>query len=403
MRTVSRGFALVLTVVLLALLVLALLALSALSRVSADITATAAYQTQARQNALLGLRVALGELQQYAGDDEAVTGMAGLTGVPPGAGNPSRHWCGVWNASGQFVRWLASGADGAMIPVLNGSDSVALLATGALGADGTDKEHVRVLLVPMMTSTSSGATQRHGGYAWWVGDEGVKLSAVVPDAEAPVPGQKHALDELIASLSPTAPNLDRVEAYAQIALVPASPLTPGQLQSSLHALTCTHRGLLAGVAQAGRLNVNSTSARYWRGVGATYNRLQPADPINLSLTTFANRIRDNFAATVAAGKEAGGPFVSAAAFFDSPLLATALQDSGVTPLEFRDVMLPWLSGRSDTFRIRAYGESANPAEATKVESSAWCEAIVQRRPDALPGFGNRFAIVYFRWLGPEDI
>ncbi len=399
----ERGFALVLTVVLLALLVLALLALSALSRVSAELTGTAGYQAQARQNALLGLQVALGELQRHAGGDGAVTGMAGLTGVPAGSGNPARQWCGVWGSGGEFGRWLASGAEGATIPALNGSDATALLANGALGADGTDKEHVRVLIVPIMHTTGSGTTQRHGGYAWWVGDEGVKLSAVMPDSETPVPGEKHAINELIAALSPTAPNLARVEAYAQLAQVPATPLTPGQLQSNLHALTGTHRGLVAGSAQAGRLNVNSTSARYWRGLGATYNRLHPGDPIAISLTTFANRVRDNFVATVAPGKEAGGPFVSAEAFFDSPLLATALADSGVTPTEFRAIMLPWLAVRSDTFRIRAYGESANPAEPAKVESSAWCEAIVQRRPDTVPGFGRRFAIVYFRWLGPDDI
>ncbi len=397
------GFALVLTVVLLALLVLTMTALSALSRVSADISTTAAYQTQARQNALLGLRVALGELQRFAGDDTVATGMAGITGVPAGAGNRARHWCGVWDGTGQFVCWLASGASGATIPALDGVDTTALLASGALGADGTDKEHVRVPVVPLMTGTTAGGIRRHGGYGWWVGDEGVKLSAVVPEAEAPVPGEKHALDELIAPLSPTDPNLARVEAYAQLALVPATPLTPGQLQSNLHALTRTHHGLVGGTLQAGRLNVNSTSARYWRGVGATYNRLRPADPISISLTTFANRIRDNFAASTATGKAAAGPFLGADAFLDSPLLDTALQGSGVTPTEFRDALQPWLTARADTFLIRAYGEAANPADAGKVEASAWCEAVVQRRADALAGFGRQFSIVYFRWLGPEDI
>lgn len=398
-----RGFALILTVVLLALLVLALVALSALSRVGADIAGTAVHQAQARQTALLGLQVALGELQQFAGEDAAVTGMAGITGVPAGTGNPARHWCGLWTDSGQFVRWLASGANGAAIPDLNGSDATALLATGALGADSTDKEHVRALVVPIMTTDQGGGALRHGGYAWWVGDEGVKLSAVVPDAEAPVAGEKHAINELIVSLSPNAANLARVEAYAQLTFVPATPLTPGQLQSNVHALSRTHRGLVAGVPQAGRLNVNSTSVRYWRGVGATYNRLRPGDPIGISLTTFANRIRDNFEASAATGKAVGGPFLTADAFLDSPLLVTALQGSGVTPLEFRDAMQPWLTVRSDTFRIRAYGEAANPADPNKTEATAWCEAIVQRTPESFTGFGRRFAMVYFRWLGPEDI
>lgn len=399
----QSGFALVITVVLLALLVLALYALSALGRVGADVAVTAAYQTQARQNALLGLNVAIGELQRFAGGDEVLTGMAGLAGTPAGAGNPARHWCGVWDGNGQFVCWLASGASGPALPALTGSDSVAVLATGALGADGTDKEHVRVLVQPIMVNDQNGTGVRRGGCAWWVGDEGVKLSAVIPDSQAPVAGEKHALDELIAALSPTAPNLLRVEVYAQLAYVPATPLTPGQLQSNLHVLGRTHYGLAGTSLQAGRLNVNSTSARYWRGMGATYNRLRPADPIGISLTTFSNRMRDNFVASVSPGKSGGGPFCSSDAFLDSPLLAVALQGSGVTPLEFRDAMQPWLVVRSDTFRIRAYGEAVNPADSAKVEATAYCEAIVQRTADSLPGFGRRFIVSYFRWLGPDDL
>lgn len=399
----EAGFALVLTVVLLALLVLALLALSVLSRVGSDIAGSAVYQTRARQHALLGLQVALGELQRLAGDDAAVTGMAGITGVPAGANNPARHWCGVWADNGAFRGWLASGASGPALPALTGSDAIALLATGALGADATDKEHVRAILVPVGINNPQGDSVPHGGYAWWVGDEGVKLSAVVPDDEAPVAGGKHATDELVPALSPTAPNLSRVEAYAQLAYVPATPLTPGQLQSNLHALGRTHRRVAGASLSAGLLNVNSTSARTWRGVGATYNRFQPADPLGITLTTFANRVRDNFVAASSAGKSAAGPFLAVDAFLDSPLLDTALQGSGVTPAGFRDAMQPWLTTRSDTFRIRAYGEAVNPADATRLESTAYAEAIVQRVPDGLSGFGRRFEITYFRWLGPDDI
>lgn len=403
LRKESSGFALVLTVVLLALLVLALLALSVLSRVGADIAGSAVYQTRARQNALLGLQVALGELQQLAGDDAAVTGMAGITGVPAGSKNPARHWCGVWADNGEFRGWLASGASGPAFPALTGSDSIALLANGTLGADATDKEHARALVIPVAINNAQGDSVHYGGYAWWVGDEGVKLSAVVPDDEAPVAGGKHAIDELVAALSPTAPNLARVETYAQLAYVPATPLTPGQLQSNLHALGRTHHRVVGTTLSAGLLNVNSTSARYWRGTGATYNRFQPADQLGITLTTFANRVRDNFVAASSAGKSAAGPFLSVDAFLDSPLLDTVLQDSGVTPAEFRDAMQPWLTTRSDTFRIRAYGEAVNPADAARIESTAYAEAIVQRVPDGLSGFGRRIEITYFRWLGSDDI
>ncbi len=76
-----------------------------------------------------------------------------------------------------------------------------------------------------------------------------------------------------------------------------------------------------------------------------------------------------------------------------------------------------LSARSDTFTIRTYGDSVNPATGD-VTGRAWCEAVVQRLPDyvdstaatATPAagsdaekFGRRFHIVSFRWLSPEDI
>ena len=76
-----------------------------------------------------------------------------------------------------------------------------------------------------------------------------------------------------------------------------------------------------------------------------------------------------------------------------------------------------LSARSDTFTIRTYGDSVNPATGD-VTGRAWCEAIVQRLPDyvdstaatATPAsgsdaatFGRRFQIVSFRWLSPDDI
>jgi hypothetical protein len=79
---------------------------------------------------------------------------------------------------------------------------------------------------------------------------------------------------------------------------------------------------------------------------------------------------------------------------------------------------PALSARSDTFRIRAYGESRNAAG--RVEARAWCEAVVQRSPKYVDPsddlmekpstlgpvnarFGRRFEIVAFRWLDPGEV
>ena len=80
---------------------------------------------------------------------------------------------------------------------------------------------------------------------------------------------------------------------------------------------------------------------------------------------------------------------------------------------------PYMTVRSDTFTIRAYGESRNLSN-NRVEARAWCEAVIQRSPDPVldPGntigdlkeltkpsskFGRTFSIVSFRWLSPNEI
>jgi len=87
---------------------------------------------------------------------------------------------------------------------------------------------------------------------------------------------------------------------------------------------------------------------------------------------------------------------------------------------------PCLATRSDTFRVRAYGEALHPVDGA-VEAKAWCEAIFQRVPEAdvdegeyaeeldgVPGEesnGNDewtglhrdFRLVHFRWLSADEI
>lgn len=91
---------------------------------------------------------------------------------------------------------------------------------------------------------------------------------------------------------------------------------------------------------------------------------------------------------------------------------------------------PQLAARSDTFRIRTYGESLNANG--KVLAKAWCEAVVQRLPhyvdaadapeaaappdpdpeprtvpaitsDANRDFGRRIEVRSFRWLSSKEI
>lgn len=82
------------------------------------------------------------------------------------------------------------------------------------------------------------------------------------------------------------------------------------------------------------------------------------------------------------------------------------------------VLGPILTARSDTFIIRAYGESHHP-HTGEIVGRAWCEAVVQRMPvpvmtpDSLDEtaelispsneMGRRFIVTAFRWLDPESI
>ena len=98
-----------------------------------------------------------------------------------------------------------------------------------------------------------------------------------------------------------------------------------------------------------------------------------------------------------------------------------------TDITQADVLLPLaprLAARSDTFRIRSYGE-VRSTDGKKVISQATCEAIVQRVPEYMDPvtdsannepwdegnslnttnktFGRRFEVVSFRWLSPNEI
>ncbi|HEY9248519.1 MAG TPA: hypothetical protein VIO38_05285 [Rariglobus sp.] len=70
------GFALLITITLLAFLVLLLVSLASLTRVETQVASNNQSIAQARQNALLALNLALGQLQKHAGPDQRVTARA---------------------------------------------------------------------------------------------------------------------------------------------------------------------------------------------------------------------------------------------------------------------------------------------------------------------------------------
>ncbi len=95
-RAAREGFALLITITLVAFLVLILVSLAALTRVETQVAANSQQLSQARQNALMALNIAVGELQKYTGPDQRTTARADLE---HGADAPNPHWVGAYGSS----------------------------------------------------------------------------------------------------------------------------------------------------------------------------------------------------------------------------------------------------------------------------------------------------------------
>ena len=106
--------------------------------------------------------------------------------------------------------------------------------------------------------------------------------------------------------------------------------------------------------------------------------------------------------------------------FDSPEVFQGDANVGlpgyITQASLMRPLTPILSARSDTFIIRAYGDTQQNGE---TNAKVWCEAIVQRRIDLVDNeksllntkydkkdtnaFNRKFEIVSFRWLNADEI
>ncbi|TAG32885.1 MAG: hypothetical protein EAZ36_01600 [Verrucomicrobia bacterium] len=100
-----RGIALLVTVTLLVFLVLIAVALSSLVRVETQIAVNTDAVAQARQNALFGMNMALGRLQETAGPDRRITARADILGGTPN----NAYLTGVWDETGALITWLVNG------------------------------------------------------------------------------------------------------------------------------------------------------------------------------------------------------------------------------------------------------------------------------------------------------
>ena len=176
------GFALLITITLLAFLVLLLVSLASLTRVETQVATNTQQLSKARQNALMALNIALGRLQSLAGPDQRVTATAEIV---TGVHDDKRKWTGVWKTTvaSPSPEWLVSTAAAASA---TGTTSVttAMPTTGGtvnlVGNNSvdttTDGNAITVETQPITSTSVPGVPgpQTVGNFAYWVGDEGVK-------------------------------------------------------------------------------------------------------------------------------------------------------------------------------------------------------------------------------------
>ena len=206
----KHGFALVASLTLMMLLTLLAVGVMAMASSQNRIAMQTALQAEARQQALVGLDAAIGELQMALGPDRRVTASSAI--VSEEAGSVPQHILGVWDSwSGpiygkpldgkggdirstyekgrpsMFRRWLISSRQPgelsqfqtvASLGSRDPGNRICLVGEGTLGKRLTGRHLVYADLVDM-----PGSGKNVGSFAWWITGENQKSKITIKDPE----------------------------------------------------------------------------------------------------------------------------------------------------------------------------------------------------------------------------
>ncbi len=223
--TPRSGFALVIALSLMAFVVLLLLTITTFMQVETSNSARTQSQLAAKENALLAMQIALGQLQRYAGPDQRVSARADIQLA--NTGNP--QWTGIWdarplnpndptqtvdsNSNIQQSHATAPSNNAPLVWLVNGSEDPTLTldpSQPAVAAPDTSNHNVWLLRnlagapvdTPIKLQSSAIGTQKgnSGRYAYWVDDIGIKASlTLTPVIAAPTPGSEDQVNQLSAA------------------------------------------------------------------------------------------------------------------------------------------------------------------------------------------------------------
>lgn len=263
-----QGFALIVSLVLMALIVLLVASIGTVGRVQARLAETRQAQALARHQALYGLGLAIGQLQETAGHDQRVTARAEILGDGVAA-NP--FWTGVWDYTGggePTTRWLVTEDHRTPEVLPEPIEALEEDTFETLVGSGTVSSADQEVVVPFIEFKESSMTSR---VAWWTADEGVKASLTA--VETPV-----VSDEVWRQANPALrwetlfddvdqddpSNAQRIEQLLTYGQLENDDLFEGEdsvFETHYHDLTFSHKGLLTNTLDGGlKLNIQDAEA-----------------------------------------------------------------------------------------------------------------------------------------------
>ena len=277
----QRGFALVLTLSIMSFVLLLLMTLVSLVQVESRSSQTQLKQLEAQQAALLGLNIAIGELQKTAGPDQRVTATAGIFGTTI----KQPHLLGVWKSykqansntgvidydskkkheddGGDFVQWLSSMSDTQRTEFnthrSDPSNPVEMLGKGSVSSSGGSNSTSVHSKASAIGFEGVNSLRNSGKFAWQVFDESQKVNLTLnQDAPENNAERMHQLgiagkpgfqiDTVYAPLQDLDP--EQKAKLASLYGLPAVSFDP-VINKAFHYLTADSKHLLIDVAQGG--------------------------------------------------------------------------------------------------------------------------------------------------------
>lgn len=279
----NKGFALVATTLVMSMLMLLSVSMLTMSSVSTRNTDVNTHKQIAEANARMAATLAIAQLQEKLGGDQRVSASASI--VSAGVNEHKKNWTTVWDTStwdpqdpintrdSAYMGALVSGGEYSSATerrlAISGLEEVVAVSDPdwiPLVAGGSVNSNDEYVYAPRVNVMDSGKEIK-GGYAYWVGDEGVKarIDVALPEdspaktwapagtlASAPGTGV-HKLNALTeySSYLPSGGKADELTKFKSYGTFQLSELSDDGLKENFHNLTTSHTGLLVDNRRGG--------------------------------------------------------------------------------------------------------------------------------------------------------